>query len=145
VSETTASQRDPLSLVFAALADPTRRAILRRLAGGTSTVSEIAADFRDTMTLPAVTKHLKVLERAKLIRKTRDAQFRPCQLEAAMLREAVSWLEPYRVLWEDRFDRLGDYLARTAPPKPPTPAPETNTSPTKPPKGRVRHAGKKAK
>ncbi len=144
--ETSTVTRDPLSLVFAALADPTRRAILTRLAGGTSTVSEIAADFRDAMSLPAVTKHLKVLERAKLIQKTRDAQFRPCQLDAAALREAVAWLEPYRVLWEERFDRLGAYLARTAP----AAAPATTTTGTKKTtskktKGPARHARKVTK
>jgi DNA-binding transcriptional ArsR family regulator len=124
--------------VFAALADPTRRAILARLAGGTSTVSEIAADFRDTMSLPAVTKHLQVLERARLVQKTRDAQFRPCRLDAAALQEAVAWLEPYRALWEERFDRLGAYLARTAPT---TKTATKKTAPTKT-KGPTRHARK---
>jgi DNA-binding transcriptional ArsR family regulator len=142
--ETSAATRDPLSLVFAALADPTRRAILAHLVGGTSTVSEIAADFRDGMSLPAVTKHLKVLERARLIQKTRDAQFRPCQLDAAALQEAVAWLEPYRALWEARFDRLEAYLARTAPA---TKAKTTGTKKTtsKKPKGPPRHARKEAK
>jgi DNA-binding transcriptional ArsR family regulator len=151
--ETTAATRDPLSLVFAALADPTRRAILARLAGGTSTVSEIAGDFRDAMSLPAVTKHLKVLERARLIQKTRDAQFRPCQLDAAALQEAVAWLEPYRALWEARFDRLEAYLARTAPAtKPQTSAKTTGTKKTtsrkttsKKTKGTASHARKEAK
>jgi DNA-binding transcriptional ArsR family regulator len=139
--ETSAVTRDPLSLVFAALADPTRRAILTRLAGGTSTVSEIAADFRDAMSLPAVTKHLKVLERAKLIQKTRDAQFRPCQLDAAALQEAVAWLDPYRVLWEERFDRLEAYLARTAP----TTTTGTKKTTSKKTKGPARHARKVTK
>lgn len=151
--ETTAATRDPLSLVFAALADPTRRAILTRLVGSTSTVSEIAADFRDTMSLPAVTKHLQVLERAKLIRKTRDAQFRPCQIDAAALQEAVAWLEPYRVLWEERFDRLEAYLARTAPTTKTqtqtkttrTKKTGTKTTPPKKTKGPTRHARKEAK
>lgn len=133
--------RDPLSLVFAALADPTRRAILTRLAGGTSTVSEIAAEFRDAMSLPAVTKHLKVLERAKLVQKTRDAQFRPCQLDAAALQGAVAWLEPYRVLWEERFDRLEAYLARTAP-RTTTGTKKTTSKKTK---GPARHARKVTK
>ena len=140
--ETSAVTRDPLSLVFAALADPTRRAILARLASGTSTVSEIAADFRDTMSPPAVTKHLKVLERARLIQKTRDAQFRPCRIDAAALREVVAWLEPFRVLWEERFDRLEAYLARTAPAPPP---PTTIKTSTKRTKGPTRHARKQAK
>lgn len=133
--ETTTATRDPLSLVFAALADPTRRAILARLAAGTSTVSEIAADFRDAMSLPAVTKHLKVLERAKLIQKGRDAQFRPCRIDVAALHEAIAWLEPYRQ-WQERFDRLEDYLARTAPKK---------TKKNAPKKGRPRHVRKEAK
>jgi DNA-binding transcriptional ArsR family regulator len=116
--ETVEAIKDPLSLVFAALADPTRRAILTRLArrhDGAYTVSEIAEEFLDRMSLPAVTKHLKVLERAKLIQKTREAQFRPCQIDAEPLREAAAWLEPYRRMWEERFDRLEAYLARTAP------------------------------
>lgn len=141
--ETTQATRDSLSLVFGALADPTRRAILTRLAGGTSTVSEIAADFRDTMSLPAVTKHLKVLERAKLIQKTRDAQFRPCRIDGAALAEAASWLEPYRVLWEERFDRLEAYLARTAPATKPTDPKTTSTK--KKAKGPTRHGRKQAK
>jgi DNA-binding transcriptional ArsR family regulator len=139
---TSAATRDPLSLVFAALADPTRRAILARLVGGTSTVSEIAADFRDVMSLPAVTKHLKVLERARLIQKTRDAQFRPCQLDAAALQEAAAWLEPYRALWEARFDRLEAYLARTAPR---TKTKTTKKTARKKTKGPARHAHQEEK
>lgn len=99
---------DTLSTTFAALADPTRRAILTRLAGGDATVLEIAKPF--DMTLPAVSKHLKVLERAGLIERGRRAQWRPCHLRAAPLREAADWIERYRVFWERRLDRLDDYL-----------------------------------
>lgn len=99
---------DPLSTVFAALADPTRRAILARLAVGEASVSELAAPF--AMTLPAVSKHLKVLEKAGLIARGRRAQWRPCRLEAAPLHQAAGWLEAYRPYWEGRFDRLDDYL-----------------------------------
>ena len=99
---------DPLSLTFAALADPTRRAILARLAEGEATVKELAAPF--DMSLPAISKHLKVLERAGLIARGRDAQWRPSRLDAGPLKEAVGWLEQYRGFWEERFDRLNDYL-----------------------------------
>lgn len=99
---------DHLSNTFAALADPTRRAILSRLAEGETSVSELAEPFR--MTLPAVSKHLKVLERAGLISRSREAQKRPCKLEPAPLKEAVSWIEQYRRHWEASFDRLEDYL-----------------------------------
>ena len=99
---------DPLSRTFAALADPTRRAILARLAEGETTVGELAAPF--DMSLPAVSKHLKVLERAGLIERGRQAQWRPCRLEARRLKEVDDWLERYRSLWEQRFDRLDDYL-----------------------------------
>ena len=98
---------DPLSATFSALADPTRRAILARLAGGEATVTELAAPF--AMTLPAVTKHLKVLERAGLIVRGRAAQWRPCRLEAKPLQEAAGWVEQYRRFWEQRLDRLEDY------------------------------------
>lgn len=99
---------DPLSSTFAALADPTRRAILARLAKGEATVNELAAPFE--MSLPAISKHLKVLEKAHLITRTREAQWRPCRLEAEGLREVADWLENYRDFWEARFDRLDDYL-----------------------------------
>jgi len=99
---------DPLSITFSALADPTRRAILARLAYGEATVSELAAPFE--MSPPAVTKHLKVLQRAGLITQGRQAQWRPCRLEAAPLREANGWLEQYRKFWEQRFDNLEEYL-----------------------------------
>ena len=104
----TATAPDPISVTFAALADPTRRAILARLAGGEASVTEIAAPFE--MTLPAVSKHLKVLERAGLIARGREAQWRPCRLQAGPLKDADDWLETYRSFWEERFDRLDDYL-----------------------------------
>lgn len=99
---------DHLSATFAALADPTRRAILARLASGETSVTELAAPFE--MTTPAVTKHLKVLERAGLITRSRQAQWRPCRLEAAPLREAADFVEQYRQFWEQSFDRLEAYL-----------------------------------
>jgi DNA-binding transcriptional ArsR family regulator len=100
---------DPLSLIFAALADPTRRAILARLAQGEATVKELAEPF--AMSLPAVSKHLKVLERAGLITQGRKAQWRPCQIEAAPLKDAADYIGLYRELWEARFDRLNTYLS----------------------------------
>jgi DNA-binding transcriptional ArsR family regulator len=102
---------DTLSTTFAALADPTRRAILGRLIGGEASVTELAQPF--DMSLPAVTKHLKVLQRAGLISQTREAQWRPCRLEARPMREAAEWMEPYRRQWEQRLDRLDDYLKET--------------------------------
>src|ERR1700712_1852800 len=99
---------DHLSATFAALADPTRRAILARLASGETSVTELAQPFE--MTLPAVTKHLKVLERAGLVSRSRHAQWRPCKLEATPLREAADWVGQYRQFWEARLDRLGAYL-----------------------------------
>ena len=99
---------DALDATFAALADPTRRAILARLASGEATVTELAEPF--DMTLPGVSKHLKVLERAGLISRSRVAQSRPCRLEAAPLGEAADWVEDYRRFWEGSFDRLEDYL-----------------------------------
>ena len=99
---------DPLSATFAALADPTRRAILARLAKGEATVKELAEPF--DMTLPAITKHLKVLERAGLISRGKEAQWRPSRLEAGPLQEAANWVEQYRYIWEARLGRLDDYL-----------------------------------
>ncbi len=99
---------DRLSLTFSALADPTRRAILARLSTGAASVNEIAAPF--AMSLPAISKHLKVLERAQLIARGREAQWRPCELKPEPLREADSWIEQYRQMWEERFDRLDAYL-----------------------------------
>jgi DNA-binding transcriptional ArsR family regulator len=99
---------DRLSITFAALADPTRRAILARLTSGETTVTELAKPFK--MSLPAVSKHLQVLVRAGLIARGRDAQWRPCRLQAGPLKDVADWLEPYRSLWDDSLDRLGDYL-----------------------------------
>ena len=99
---------DRLSTTFSALADPTRRAILVRLASGEASVSELAEPFQ--MSLPAVSKHLKVLERAGLITRGRWAQWRPCRLEAGPLKDAADWLEHYRRFWEESFERLDDYL-----------------------------------
>ena len=99
---------DHLSSTFAALADPTRRAILARLATGEATVTQLAEPFK--MSLPGFSKHLKVLERAGLISKGREAQWRPCRLEAAPLKDVADWAERYRTLWEQRLDRLDSYL-----------------------------------
>ena len=99
---------DRLSATFAALADPTRRAILARLASGETSVTELAEPF--DMSLPAVSKHLKVLERAGLIARGREAQWRPCRIEPRALKEVADWLEHYRRFWEQSFDRLDDYL-----------------------------------
>jgi DNA-binding transcriptional ArsR family regulator len=99
---------DPLSVTLAALADPTRRAILARLADGEATVSELAAPF--AMSLPGVSKHLKVLREAGLVSQGRDAQWRPCRLEPERLRDVSDWLERYRRTWDDRLDRLDRYL-----------------------------------
>ncbi|MEH2166628.1 MAG: metalloregulator ArsR/SmtB family transcription factor [Nostoc sp.] len=99
---------EQLSLTFAALADPTRRAILTHLAKGEASVSELAKPFK--MSLPAISKHIKVLERAGLISRGREAQWRPCQIKAQPLKEAADWIEQYRQLWEQRLSRLDDYL-----------------------------------
>ena len=99
-----------LDLAFGALADPTRRAILSRLASGEASVSDLARPFR--MSLPAVSKHLKVLQRAGLVTQGREAQWRPCRLEAAPLKEVADWVERYRVYWEQSFDSLEDYLVK---------------------------------
>jgi DNA-binding transcriptional ArsR family regulator len=99
---------DHLSTTFAALADPTRRAILARLASGECSVTELAEPF--DMSMPAVSKHLRVLERAGLIARGREAQWRPCRLEAAPLKEVADWAERYRAIWEQRLDRLDSYL-----------------------------------
>jgi len=100
---------DPLSATFGALADPTRRAILARLSKGEATVTELAEPF--AMSLPAISRHLKVLERAGLISRGRDAQWRPCRLEPETLRTVDNWLDSYRRLWSGSFDRLDDYLS----------------------------------
>jgi DNA-binding transcriptional ArsR family regulator len=99
---------DSLSATLAAIADPTRRAILGRLARGESSVTALAKPFR--MSLPAVSKHLKVLERVGLVERGRDAQWRPCRLRAQPLKEVAAWAEPFRRFWEGSFDRLDDYL-----------------------------------
>jgi DNA-binding transcriptional ArsR family regulator len=103
---------DSLSVTFAALADPTRRAILARLSSGQASVGELAEPF--DMSLPAITKHLKVLQRAGLISRGREAQWRPCRLEARPMREVSQWVENYRRHWEQRLDRLDDYLRDSA-------------------------------
>jgi DNA-binding transcriptional ArsR family regulator len=102
------SAGDRLSTTLAALADPTRRAILARLASGETSVTDLAKPFH--MTLPAVSKHLKVLERAGLIARGRSAQWRPCRLDAGPMREVAAWVQGYRRFWDDSFDRLDDYL-----------------------------------
>jgi DNA-binding transcriptional ArsR family regulator len=102
------TRTDPLSAAFAALADPTRRAILARLASGECSVTELAEPFE--MSMPAVSKHLRVLERAGLIARRREAQWRPCRIEGGPLKDVADWTERYRHIWEDRLDRLGTYL-----------------------------------
>ena len=99
---------DHLSTTFAALADPTRRAILARLVSGETSVTDLAEPF--AMSMPAISRHLKVLEHAGLIVRSRDAQWRPCRLQAAPLRDVADWIEEYRRFWEESFDRLDDYL-----------------------------------
>src|SRR5579863_1855847 len=101
---------DHLSRTFAALADPTRRAMLARLSKGDANVSDLARPFLKGMSLPAVTKHLKVLEKAGLITKTRQAQWRPCKLNGKAFKDAADWMEQYRKFWEESFDRLDAYL-----------------------------------
>jgi DNA-binding transcriptional ArsR family regulator len=130
-------QSDALSLTFSALADPTRRAILARLARGDANVSDLAQPFMKTMSLPAVTKHLKVLENARLIRKTRRAQWRACSLNPEPLKEATDWMEEYRRMWEESLDRLGDYLNELQ-------AEQKTASPTPSSTKRKRHASSKA-
>jgi DNA-binding transcriptional ArsR family regulator len=113
---------DNLNMAFAALADPTRRAIVARLAAGEATVNELAAPF--DMSQPSISKHLKVLERAGLISRGRAAQTRPCRLEAAPLQEVANWMALYRHVWEDSFERLDAFLQ------------STESTPTTPPKGK---------
>lgn len=102
--------QDSLSQTFAALADPTRRAMLAHLSKGEASVSELAKPFLHQMSLPAITKHLKVLEKAGLITKGREAQWRPCKLKGEGLKNAADWMEQYRIFWEESFDRLDAYL-----------------------------------
>ena len=109
----TAVDDDRLSETFSALSNSTRRAILDRLAGGAATVNELAEPF--ALTLPAVSKHIKVLEQAGLVRRGQRAQYRPCALDAGPLREVSAWAERYRPMWEASFDRMEDYLARLRP------------------------------
>jgi len=109
--------QDNLSLTFSALADPTRRAMLARLSLGEANVSDLAKPFLKDMSLPAVTKHLKVLEKAGLITKTREAQWRPCKLNAEPFKDVAGWMEQYRVFWEESFDRLDAYLKTVTPKK----------------------------
>jgi DNA-binding transcriptional ArsR family regulator len=104
------SENDRLSQTFAALANPTRRAILARLAEGEATVNELAEPF--SLSLPAISKHIKVLERAGLITQGQKAQYRPCTIDAAPLQEVSNWTEQYRHIWEARFDRMDDYIRR---------------------------------
>ena len=106
--------QDQLSLKFGALSDPTRRALLARLAKGESSVSELAKPFLKNMSLPAITKHLKVLEKAGLILKTREAQWRPCKLNGAGFEDITNWMDHYRFFWEESFDRLDEYLKTLA-------------------------------
>src|ERR1051326_8526564 len=102
--------QDHLSQTFAALADPTRRAMLAQLSKGEANVSDLAKPFLNDMSLPAITKHLKVLERAGLITKKRAAQWRPCKLNGEAFKDVADWMEQYRMLWEQSFDRLDAYL-----------------------------------
>lgn len=102
--------QDQLSQTFAALADPTRRAMLAQLSKGEANVSDLAKPFLKEMSLPAITKHLKVLEKAGLITKTREAQWRPCKLNGTPFKDVADWMEQYRIFWEESFDRLEDYL-----------------------------------
>lgn len=102
--------QDTLSQTFSALADPTRRAILAQLSEGEANVSDLAKPFLKDMSLPAITKHLKVLEKANFITKTRDAQWRPCKLNAEAFKDVADWMEQYRIFWMESLDRLDDYL-----------------------------------
>lgn len=108
---------DTLSQTFAALADPTRRAMLARLSKGEANVTDLAAPFLKEMSLPAITKHLKVLEKAGLITKTKEAQWRPCKLNSTPLKNVDSWVNQYRQFWEESFDRLEEYLKTVTPKK----------------------------
>src|SRR5437868_15402757 len=102
--------QDHLSQTFSALSDPTRRALLARLSRGDANVSDLAKPFLKTMSLPAVTKHLQVLEKAGLITKTREAQWRPCRLNGESFKDVADWMEQYRIFWEASFDQLDAYL-----------------------------------
>lgn len=108
---------DALSQTFAALADPTRRAMLARLSDGEANVSELAEPFLKEMSLPAVTKHIRVLERAGLVTKTKNAQYRPCRISKDAFKDVADWMEQYRVFWEESLDRLDAYLKTVTPKK----------------------------
>ena len=129
----TVLEEERLSETFAALANPTRRAILARLASGEASVNELAEPF--DMSLPAVSKHIRVLEKAGLVTQGQRAQYRPCTLNAAPLEAVSSWAEQYRPVWEHRFDRMDDYLDQFQPqtPEPLTPEPQTPKPKPKPP------------
>ena len=109
--------QDPLSQTFAALADPTRRAMLARLSKGEANVSDLAKPFLKEMSLPAITKHIKVLEKAGLVTKSKDAQYRPCKINEEAFKDVADWMEQYRVFWEESLDRLDVYLKSIAPKK----------------------------
>ena len=109
--------QDSLSQTFAALADPTRRAMLARLSQGEATVSDLAEPFLEDMSLPAITKHIKVLEKAGLVSKTKEAQYRPCKINTEAFKDVADWMEQYRVYWEESFDRLEAYLKTVSPKK----------------------------
>jgi len=117
---------DTLSLTFAALADPTRRAMLARLARGAASISDLGRPFLQKMSLPAITKHVQVLERAGLVTKTREAQWRPCTLNPEALRNVDDWMGQYRALWEEQFDRLDEYLKTVKAKQKQTPRTENN-------------------
>ena len=121
--------QDQLSQTFAALADPTRRAMLAQLTKGEANVSDLAKPFLKDMSLPAITKHLKVLEKAGLITKTKDAQWRPCKLNGDGFKDVTNWMDQYRTYWEESFDRLDEYLKTV------TGKSKTNSSKTKKRKG----------
>ena len=125
--------QDTLTLTFSALADPTRRAILAQLARGEATVKDLAKPF--AISAPAITKHLKVLENARLISRSRDAQFRPCRIELQALREIASWLDEYKQMWEQRFDQLDAYLKRQMKKQNGAAKPRTPTKRANKPKG----------
>jgi DNA-binding transcriptional ArsR family regulator len=109
--------RDQLSQTFAALADPTRRAMLARLILGEANISDLAKPFLKDMSLPAITKHVKVLEKAGLVIKSKDAQWRPCKLNAKAFKSIANWMEQYRIYWTESFDRLDSYLKTVNPHK----------------------------
>lgn len=109
--------QDSLSQTFAALADPTRRAMLAQLSRGEANVSDLAGPFLDEMSLPAITKHIKVLEKAGLVTKTKEAQYRPCKINKEAFKDVADWMEQYRAYWEESFDRLEDYLKTVTPEK----------------------------